>query len=428
MLPSTGAVYALSRLPKGPVESAALQRALVDRDPWTRALAARAWGKQGLPASALQAPFADRDWRVRVEAARGLASAQGSAEVLRAVLPAQQDDHVLVALYEAAGEMGELVDFSARAPLPVRCAAAVARDRVRKALVDTPGCEGEEPGWPARARAGALAAELGLLDAARAALQDPDGRVRAATAAAAGPPLHPELRARLFDADPYVIQSAAGALSKDAAGSREVARTAALRLAAARQRPAGDPESDALAALAALTGPMPQLLPTPNATLAAALGATPRPIPVPAEARAASSARRLHLRTARGDLMVDLRPDLAPLTSSALAALAQRNFYDGLTFHRVVPDFVIQGGDPRGDGDGGPGWALPDEHTPARFLRGTLGIATSGPETGGSQLFLCHSPQPHLDGRYTIAGQLRSGESVLDALQPGDTILAATAE
>jgi cyclophilin family peptidyl-prolyl cis-trans isomerase len=94
----------------------------------------------------------------------------------------------------------------------------------------------------------------------------------------------------------------------------------------------------------------------------------------------------------------------------------------------VVPDFVVQGGDPRGDGDGGPGWALPDEHSPLRFLRGTLGIATSGPETGGSQFFLCHSPQPHLDGRYTIAGQLRSGDEVLDALQPGDTILSANAE
>ncbi len=76
----------------------------------------------------------------------------------------------------------------------------------------------------------------------------------------------------------------------------------------------------------------------------------------------------------------------------------------------------------------GPGWALPDEHSPLRFLRGTLGIATSGPETGGSQFFLCHSPQPHLDGRYTVAGQLRSGDDVLDAFQLGDTILSATAE
>jgi cyclophilin family peptidyl-prolyl cis-trans isomerase len=149
---------------------------------------------------------------------------------------------------------------------------------------------------------------------------------------------------------------------------------------------------------------------------------------VPAEARQEPPARLLRLRTSAGEMLIDLRPDIAPLTSSALAALARRGFYDGLTFHRVVPDFVVQGGDPRGDGDGGPGWALPDEHSPLRFLRGTLGIATSGPETGGSQFFLCHSPQPHLDGRYTIAGELREGADVLDALQPGDTIIAAGAE
>jgi len=151
-------------------------------------------------------------------------------------------------------------------------------------------------------------------------------------------------------------------------------------------------------------------------------------VPVPAEARALPQARVLRLRTTRGDLTIALRPDVAPLTSSSLAALARRGFYDGLSFHRVVPDFVVQGGDPRGDGDGGPGWSLPDEHSPLRFERGTLGIATSGPETGGSQFFLCHSPQPHLDGRYTVAGQLSSGDEVLDALQPGDTILSATAE
>src|SRR5262249_15270549 len=153
-----------------------------------------------------------------------------------------------------------------------------------------------------------------------------------------------------------------------------------------------------------------------------------RPFTIPAEATAMPNARTLRIRTPKGELVIDLKPDIAPLTSSALAALAKKDFFSGLTFHRVVPDFVVQGGDPRGDGAGGPGWNLPDEHSPLRFLRGTLGIATNGPETGGSQFFLCHSPQPHLDGKYTIAGQLRTGDDVLDALQPGDTILKATAE
>ena len=88
----------------------------------------------------------------------------------------------------------------------------------------------------------------------------------------------------------------------------------------------------------------------------------------------------------------------------------------------------MQGGDPRGDGEGGPGWALPDEHSPLPFRRGSVGIATNGPETGGSQIFICHSAQPHLDGRYTVFAELHSGESTLDSLQVGDEILTASVE
>jgi len=274
-----------------------------------------------------------------------------------------------------------------------------------------------------------VAAELALAQA-REAFRDPDGRVRGAAAGAAGVAFADDLRQLLGDPDPYVVQEAAGALAKLPADprSKDAAAAAVRRLGAAHLKAAGDPESDALTALVELTGPLPELLPTPNPPLSAALGKPHIAVPVPAEARALPQARVLRLRTTRGDLTIALRPDVAPLTSSSLAALARRGFYDGLSFHRVVPDFVVQGGDPRGDGDGGPGWSLPDEHSPLRFERGTLGIATSGPETGGSQFFLCHSRQPHLDGRYTVAGQLRSGDEVLDALQPGDTIVSATAE
>jgi cyclophilin family peptidyl-prolyl cis-trans isomerase/HEAT repeat protein len=465
-LPRSGAAYALSRLPRGtaPDLRAALAAALRDANPWTRSLAARAWGKQELPGEGLAEAFADPDWRVRVEAARGLASAPGAAVLLAGVVPQQTSPQVLVALFEAAAQIGEaaLPAIPLASPDPVvRCAAAQARDRIRKQLIDTPGCASGKAGatdWRDRARTGELAAELGIVEPAREALRDPDARVRGAAAGAAGPALAEELKRLLGDPDPYVVQEAAGTLAKtpeansvqNAQGAppgsqiapggsgsfvqnaqtprREAALAAVQRLLPAHQMPAGDPQSDALTALVELTGPLPQLLPTPNAALAAALKRPPQPIPVPTEARAMPAAHRLRIRTSRGELSIDLRPDVAPLTSSALAGLAGRHFYDGLTFHRIVPDFVVQGGDPRGDGDGGPGWALPDEHSPLRFLRGTLGIATNGPETGGSQFFLCHSPQPHLDGRYTIAGQLRAGDDVLDALQPGDTILAATAE
>lgn len=451
-LPRAGAAYALSRLPKG--SALGLQQALAaslrSADPWTRALSARAWGKQGFPAEGLAPALEDADWRVRVEAARGLATAPGAVALLVSVVPRQTSPHVLVALFEAAAQLGPeaLPALPLTAPEEgVRCAAAQARDRIRKQLIDTPLCD-HRGDWRARARIGALAAELGLVEPARAAMQDPDARVRGATAGAAGAPLGADLQSLLADPDAYVVQEAAGALAKDPSahlvqnapaapgvGAQvvqtarvEAALAAVRRLAPAHLQPAGDPGSDALTALVELTGPLPQLLPTPNAALAAALKQPPQPVPVPPEARALAAPRRLRLRTSRGELVVDLRPEVAPLTASALAALAARHFYDGLGFHRVVPDFVVQGGDPRGDGDGGPGWALPDEHSPLRFLRGTLGIATSGPETGGSQFFLCHSAQPHLDGRYTIAGQLVAGDEVLDALQPGDTILAAAAE
>ena len=462
----TAAAYAFTRLPPG--EPVPLEPLLRDADPWTRSLAARAWGKQGLPAEALLRSLRDEDWRVRVEAARGLATAAGGAAVLASVVPEAVADgakgarffHVLVALFESAAQLGEIAlaavppvpeGFAAGAPVTVTCAAAMARDRIRKQLAETPSCaQGREPDWRSRLRSGALAAELSqdrpeLLSKAREALNDRDGRVRGAAAGAAGPALAEDLRRLLYDQDPYVVQEAAASLAKEkeaAAASRGDALGSIERLAAAHDKPAGDARSDALAALVELIAAAPpaqppppvlQLLPAPSILLHAAIGKMykmhdPAAPAVPAEARQEPRAHLLRLRTSAGEMLIDLRPDIAPLTSSALAALARRGFYDGLTFHRVVPDFVVQGGDPRGDGDGGPGWALPDEHSPLRFVRGTLGIATSGPETGGSQFFLCHSPQPHLDGRYTVAGELREGADVLDALQPGDTILAAGAE
>ena len=86
--------------------------------------------------------------------------------------------------------------------------------------------------------------------------------------------------------------------------------------------------------------------------------------------------------------------------------LADRHFFDGGTWHRVVPNFVIQDGDPRGDGWGGPGFALRDENNRRRYGRGTVGMALSGPDTGGSQFFITHSPQPHLDGTYPVIGEV----------------------
>lgn len=133
--------------------------------------------------------------------------------------------------------------------------------------------------------------------------------------------------------------------------------------------------------------------------------------------------RIVEVVTAPGTFRVELACPEAPLTCLSFLHLAGQGFYDGLTFHRVVPDFVVQGGDPRGDGFGGPPFTLRDEINRLRYERGTVGLALAGPDTGGSQFFVALAPQPHLDGGYTAFGRVVAGDEVLDRILPGATIL-----
>jgi len=126
--------------------------------------------------------------------------------------------------------------------------------------------------------------------------------------------------------------------------------------------------------------------------------------------------------TARGAFTIELAPEEAPMTVENFRALAARGFFDRGSFHRVVPDFVIQDGDPRGDGSGGPGYAIRDEINPLRYRRGAVGMALSGADTGGSQWFVTLSPQVHLDGGYTVFGSVTSGMEVADAIEQDDAI------
>ncbi|HTK81771.1 MAG TPA: peptidylprolyl isomerase [Bacteroidota bacterium] len=129
------------------------------------------------------------------------------------------------------------------------------------------------------------------------------------------------------------------------------------------------------------------------------------------------------IETIHGDIMCDFYKDDAPFTIMSMLKLAsQRGFYRGLPFHRVVPNFVIQGGDPRGDGSGGPGYSLRSEFSERRYEAGTIGIASAGKDTEGSQFFITQSPQPHLDGRYTIIGKVTSGMNVVDKILVDDHI------
>ena len=162
----------------------------------------------------------------------------------------------------------------------------------------------------------------------------------------------------------------------------------AVRLRAARWLVAQDASSDALTRI------------------------RPAPVTVASDVYTSASqppdSPQVFFETARGAVQVQLDVLDAPLTTFNFMALARKGYFDGLQIHRMVPAFVVQDGDPRGDGSGG--------------LRGTVGMALSGPDTGGSQWFLTHAPQPHLEGRYTVFGQVVTGMEVVDALQVGDTI------
>ena len=129
-----------------------------------------------------------------------------------------------------------------------------------------------------------------------------------------------------------------------------------------------------------------------------------------------------YIETDRGTIEIELAILDAPLTVANFIALARQDFFNGVAIHRVVADFVVQDGDPRGDGEGGPGYTIRDEINERPYLRGTVGMALDWEDTGGSQFFITHSPQPHLDGRYTVFGHVVDGMAVVDQIQPWDIV------
>jgi peptidyl-prolyl cis-trans isomerase B (cyclophilin B) len=126
------------------------------------------------------------------------------------------------------------------------------------------------------------------------------------------------------------------------------------------------------------------------------------------------------IKTAKGDLALELYPQDAPVTVNSFVSLARKGFYNGLTFHRIIPGFMAQGGDPTGTGSGGPGYKFQDEFSSRTHQAGSLSMANSGPGTNGSQFFICYAPQPHLNGKHTVFGQLTQGMDILTQLANGD--------
>lgn len=134
------------------------------------------------------------------------------------------------------------------------------------------------------------------------------------------------------------------------------------------------------------------------------------------------------IKTNKGDIHLQLNPAEAPQTVNNFVALARDGFYDGVVFHRVEPRFVIQGGDPTGTGRGGPGYKFNDEPVKRPYKAGTVAMANSGPNTNGSQFFICLEDQPNLPGLYTIFGDTISGMDVVRNIRPGDIMQSVTIE
>lgn len=133
---------------------------------------------------------------------------------------------------------------------------------------------------------------------------------------------------------------------------------------------------------------------------------------------------RIIMNTSKGAIHITMHAADTPVTTASFLNLARRGFYDGVTFHRVIPNFMIQGGDPTGTGRGGPGYNFDDECK--RYLRhdkaGILSMANAGPGTNGSQFFITHGPTPHLDGKHTVFGEVSKGQDVVDSIRQGDKI------
>ena len=472
------ALYSLARL-RSAQGAASLIRALADPDAQTRTVAARGITKALLDSAridprtaidALRPLLSDPDAHIRVNALRALASFRDSG-LANVVVPLAADRDIGVAV-QAETTLGVVRGAAAIQALRARLTSSVFAIK-RQAVIALAQADSSAGVTPAAALTGdadwrwrSVAAEAfgaaRARDRLEAQLADPDGRVVAQALQALqrivpDSSLLTRARALLTHADPAVRSVAA-----DLLGRHPTVDDVDL-LVAAYARAEGDPFNDArLSAVSALGAvaagsssgrlrvatKFVAVVPRPDDYLVRRLAADTLPdtrdawgaaLPITtgrtiADYRdvarrwlwpaLAGTNPRAFLETDRGTLEIELLPAEAPLTVAAFLGLIERRFFDGTRWHRVVPNFVVQDGDPRGDGWGGPGagFVLRDEINPVRYETGRVGMALSGPDTGGSQYFITHSAQPHLDGIYTIFGRVVSGVAVLNAIGQGDRI------
>ena len=152
-----------------------------------------------------------------------------------------------------------------------------------------------------------------------------------------------------------------------------------------------------------------------------------KPAPPPVAAPGRAPGPHVLIETDRGKLTIELFPDVAPKTVARFTELVKKGFYNGLTFHRVVPRFLIQGGDPSGNGTGGSGQTIPAEFSEKKHKAGSVGMARmKNPDSADSQFYICLEPQPFLDGKYTVFGQVTEGLDLLPKIQEGDVMRKVT--
>jgi len=451
--------YALGRIgdPRG---AASLRKLSEDKSEVVRAMAARALGDvhDSTAAARLVALLGDPDWRVRVNAAHALGVIQAKRDA-RSLRPLLKDTNSQVR-WEAALALGSIQDSASVGDLTAALqdpasgvvqGAAIALLQIRgdRAVGSVAPAIDLLPGFlrsglvealgPVK---GPLALEV-LLARARDSTDAPQAAGAASglakrpqDAAVAIPVLRPLLGAHDFT----VVCSAAEALG-ELGDSVSVPALAALlnRNATAEDNDVRTSAATALASLKTDAAAREALRTARNdperrireiATTALgmppdSIGAWPPPRlrvePIPT-----APATSADVETERGVIRISLDPARAPRTVENFARLARSGYFNGLNFHRVVPNFVIQDGCPRGDGWGGPGYAIPCEYNDRPYETGTVGMALSGKDTGGSQWFITLSPQPRLDARYTAFGKVISGMEVVEKIMPGDKILKIT--
>ncbi len=425
------AVYSLARL-KAPAAANQLIAAMRDEDPATRALAARALAREyaeaarlapGTIAGILTRAVDDKDPGVRVNALRSLGTFHDSA--LASPIAWRVDDPVPNVRVQAAATLGELGGSAATAALlravEERGTFALRREALLGlARGDTTGFTRVSTRWRSSRdwRDRATAAEGWALAGAAGApwfITDPDGRVIAAGLQA--------WAAAVTGADRGLVDAGRRLLAHRDAGARSVAGDIVARAADLRDLPAltsmyARAARDSFPEAAKRWGPA---YPIATGRSLQDYRDLARSFIV-----AADSLARPHVfieTEQRGLLEIELFGPEAPLTVANFLRLVDRRFFDGNRWHRVVPNFVVQDGDPRGDGFGGPGGAIRDEINRMRYdIKPMLGMALSGPDSGSSQWFITLSPQPHLDGTYTVFGRAVGNVAPLTRITQGDVI------